>query len=43
MISIYSLLFGVAVAGVIFTLALALRSGGEVETSELPVISVALA
>jgi tight adherence protein C len=33
-ISIYSLLFGVAVAGVIFTLALALRSGGEVETSE---------
>jgi tight adherence protein C len=32
--SIYSLLFGVAVAGVIFTLALALRSGGEVQASE---------
>ncbi len=34
MTSIYSLLFGVTVAGVIFTLALALRSGGEVEASE---------
>ncbi len=34
MTSIYSLLFGVAVAGVIFTLALALRSGGEMEASE---------
>jgi tight adherence protein C len=32
--SIVSLLFGVAVAGVIFTLFLALRSGGEVETAE---------
>jgi tight adherence protein C len=32
--SIYSLLFGVTVAGVIFTLALALRSGGEVGASE---------
>jgi tight adherence protein C len=32
--SIYTLLFGVAVAGVIFTLALALRSGGEVEATE---------
>jgi tight adherence protein C len=32
--SIVSLLFGVAVAGVVFTLFLALRSGGEVETSE---------
>jgi tight adherence protein C len=32
--SIYTLLFGVVVAGVIFTLALALRSGGEVEMSE---------
>lgn len=34
MTSIYSLLFGVAVAGVIFTLAIAMRSGGEVETTE---------
>ncbi|MGD9049193.1 MAG: type II secretion system F family protein [Anaerolineae bacterium] len=34
MTSIYSLLFGVTVAGVIFTLALALRSGGEVGASE---------
>jgi tight adherence protein C len=32
--SIYSLLFGVAVAGVIFSLAIAMRSGGEVETTE---------
>ena len=34
MTSIYSLLFGMAVGGVIFTLFLALRSGSEVETSE---------
>ena len=34
MTSIVSLLFGVAVAGVIFTLFLALRSGSEVKTAE---------